>query len=194
MKSLAAKSALILPILLAACQQSGPARDDASEAATAEASDDPAAIGPDPAAPKSIIRAEIDTGPTEAPLIEPKQITVPYPAKGTRPDPDALALVDGLLAGSTFQTGGPITIWGHSDSRGSDADNLASSRRRADAMRKYLESKGVPARRIKVIALGESRPIAPNRKLDGSDDLEGRARNRRVDIRIDLPTPPPEAP
>jgi OOP family OmpA-OmpF porin len=186
MRGLAPRTAVFLPILLAACQ---PPHDDASEAATAEATESEA-----PPAPKSIIRAEVSPEPTEAPLIAPEQITVPFPAKGYRPDAAGFAVVDRLLAGPAFQTGGPITIWGHSDSRGSDRDNIASSRRRAETIARYLEHKGIPAKRITVIALGEARPIAPNRKLDGSDDPEGRAKNRRVDIRIDLPTVPPQAP
>jgi OOP family OmpA-OmpF porin len=35
-----------------------------------------------------------------------------------------------------------------------------------------------------VIGLGEDRPVAPNAHLDGSDDPEGRARNRRVEIEV----------
>jgi OOP family OmpA-OmpF porin len=38
---------------------------------------------------------------------------------------------------------------------------------------------------MRVIALGETRPIAPNAKPDGSDDSAGRARNRRVEIELD---------
>lgn len=197
MRGMSAKSALIVaPLLLAGCQPSEPSGDDASRAAAPDTLDDVAASNAPDDAPddtivkKSIIRAEVDTGPAEAPPLEPAQITVPFPARG---DPDAagLALVDGLIAGPAFKAGGPITIWGHSDSRGSDADNLAASRRRAEALRAYLEGKGIARGRITVIPLGESRPVAPNRKLDGSDDPEGRAKNRRVDIRVDLPSDRP---
>ena len=67
-----------------------------------------------------------------------------------------------------------------------------ASKKRAEAVAHYLEKHGVAKDRITVIALGEGRPIAPNAKLDGSDDPEGRARNRRVDISVtpgDLPEP-----
>ena len=54
-------------------------------------------------------------------------------------------------------------------------------------MRDYLESKDVAPDRISVIALGETRPIAPNANEDGSDNPEGRARNRRVEIEVQPP-------
>jgi OOP family OmpA-OmpF porin len=141
---------------------------------------------------KSIIRPDVDVAPEPAPTPEPTMLVVPFPASGAQPDDAGKALIDGLIAGELFRAGGPITIWGHSDSRGSDAQNLAASRRRAEAVETYLEEKGVPASRITVIPLGEARPIAPNRKLDGTEDPEGQARNRRVEIRVDVPPPPVE--
>ena len=141
---------------------------------------------------KSIIRPDVEMATEPAPAPEPTTIVVPFPASGAQPDDAGKALIDGLLAGDLFRAGGPITIWGHSDSRGTDAQNLAASRRRAEAVETYLEEKGVPASRITVIALGEGRPIAPNRKLDGSEDAEGQARNRRVEIRVDVPSPASE--
>lgn len=192
---LAPAALLAAPLLLAGCQPGQPTSDDATEAA---ATDAPRSVMAEPEADdtivkKSIIRAEVDAGPTDTPVLEPIQVVVPYPAKGAKPDDAGKALLDDLLTKPTFLAAGPITIWGHSDSRGSDAENLAASRRRAEAARDYLESKGVAKGRITVIPLGESRPIAPNRKLDGSDDPEGRAKNRRVEIKVDIPAPPPAA-
>ena len=131
--------------------------------------------------------------PPPKPPAEPVELTVPFPAKGAQPDPAGMALLDTLAADPVLALGGPITIWGHSDSSGSDASNLIASRKRAEAARDYLVKKGVAAERITVIALGEARPIAPNRKLDGSDDPEGRDKNRRVEIKVDLPKAAPAA-
>lgn len=183
------------PLLLAACQPAGQTDDTATEAAATDDAGDPvAAEAPDDIVKKSIIRAEVDTGPTEAPPIEPTQVVVPFPAKGGKPEDAGIAIVDGVLKAPAYLAGGPITIWGHSDSKGSDAENLAASRRRAEAVRDYLEGKGVAPERMTVVALGEANPVAPNRKPDGTDDLEGRAKNRRVEIRVDLPPPPPATP
>ncbi|PTT58114.1 OmpA family protein [Stenotrophomonas sp. HMWF022] len=144
-------------------------------------------------AKKSIIRPDVEPSPTPTPPAEPVELTVPFPAKGAQPDAAGIALLDTLAADPVLALGGPITIWGHSDSSGSDASNLIASRKRAEAARDYLVKKGVAAERITVIALGEARPIAPNRKLDGSDDPEGRDKNRRVEIKVDLPKAAPAA-
>ena len=64
-------------------------------------------------------------------------------------------------------------------------------------MRDYLVEKGVAKDRITLIAIGEGRPVAPNVREDGSDDPEGQAKNRRVDVTVALPTvmvPLPVAP
>lgn len=185
---------------LTACQPAGDrAANEAAEAPANLTAEGNAAM-PDNAmaveeeAKKSIIRPEIEPSPTPTPPAEPVERTIPFPAKGTQPDPAGLAQLDTLLADPVLTLGGPITIWGHSDSAGSDAVNLTASRKRAEAVRDYLVEKGVTAERITVIALGEARPIAPNRKLDGSDDPEGRDKNRRVEIKVDLPTPAPSPP
>lgn len=142
---------------------------------------------------KSIIRPDIEKLPAEAPVLKPQTLVVPFPVKGARPDETGIALIDGLIVSPVFQAGGPITIWGHSDSAGSDAANLTASRRRAETVSTYLQARGAAKARITVISIGEGRPIAPNRKLDGSEDTEGRRKNRRVEIRVDPPLPSPEA-
>jgi outer membrane protein OmpA-like peptidoglycan-associated protein len=68
---------------------------------------------------------------------------------------------------------------GHTDSIGSDAYNMKLSRRRADAVRSYLVSHGIPAKRIRVEAFGERNPVASN------DTADGRAQNRRVELNLD---------
>ena len=180
---------------ITACQPSRePAANEAAETpANVEAESNMAVSGNAVAAEepeevkKSIIRPDVEPSPTPTPPAEPVELTVPFPAKGAQPDPAGIALLDTLAADPVLALGGPITIWGHSDSSGSDASNLIASRKRAEAARDYLVKKGVAAERITVIALGEARPIAPNRKLDGSDDPEGRDKNRRVEIKVDLP-------
>ena len=53
-----------------------------------------------------------------------------------------------------------ITIEGHADERGTREYNIALSARRAAAVKAYLESRGVPAGRLKTIAFGKERPVA----------------------------------
>lgn len=78
-----------------------------------------------------------------------------------------------------------VSIEGHTDSKGSDAYNVSLSRRRAQAVRRALiEALGPDAPRLTTKGRGESQPVAPNTKPDGSDNPKGRALNRRVEIRI----------
>jgi len=80
-----------------------------------------------------------------------------------------------------------ILIEGHTDSKGSDEYNLALSQRRADSVKTWLVEKGgLSGASIATKGYGESKPVAPNTKPDGSDDPEGRAKNRRVEIYVTL--------
>jgi len=77
-----------------------------------------------------------------------------------------------------------VEIESHTDSKGSDQFNMKLSQRRAESVVNYLVSKGIDVKRLKAQGYGESKPIAPNENADGSDNPEGRARNRRTDFRI----------
>jgi len=80
---------------------------------------------------------------------------------------------------------GTVTITGHTDSKGEDAYNLDLSQRRAEAVTAWLRTQpGMSGRDFAVEGRGEAEPIAPNAKPDGTDDPEGRARNRRVTVDI----------
>ena len=70
-----------------------------------------------------------------------------------------------------------ILITGHTDSKGTDAYNMALGMRRAVAVRDKLLEFGLdPARIVGVESRGESQPIAPN------DTDEGRFQNRRIEF------------
>jgi len=69
-----------------------------------------------------------------------------------------------------------IVVEGHTDSVGSDENNRRLSQDRADAVRAFLVTKGVPSDRISSVGRGESTPIGDNKTPDG------RAMNRRVEI------------
>ena len=52
-----------------------------------------------------------------------------------------------------------VIVEGHADSRGSAEYNLALGSRRADAVKQYLVSLGIPATRITVISKGKEQPF-----------------------------------
>jgi len=71
-----------------------------------------------------------------------------------------------------------VDVYGHTDSTGSDAFNQTLSERRAQTVANYMMSRGVSQARIRWQGFGETMPIADN----GTE--QGRARNRRVEIKI----------
>ncbi len=71
-----------------------------------------------------------------------------------------------------------IDVYGHTDSTGSDAYNQTLSERRAQSVSSYLSTRGVQPARLATQGFGESQPVASNTSEDG------RAQNRRVEIRI----------
>ncbi len=71
-----------------------------------------------------------------------------------------------------------IVIEGDTDSTGSEEYNQDLSERRAESVALYSVELGVDAGRLQIIGLGETNPVAPN------DTLEGRQKNRRVEIAI----------
>ena len=71
-----------------------------------------------------------------------------------------------------------VDVYGHTDSTGSDAFNQTLSENRARTVLNYLVSRGVPAARVRSQGFGETLPVASN------DTVEGRAKNRRVEIKI----------
>ncbi len=74
-----------------------------------------------------------------------------------------------------------VRIVGHTDSTGSDAINNPLSLQRAQTVRDYLSTHGVPAQRMAIEGRGSREPLADN----ASD--AGRARNRRVEILLSEP-------
>jgi outer membrane protein OmpA-like peptidoglycan-associated protein len=79
----------------------------------------------------------------------------------------------------------PVLIEGHTDSKGTHPYNMTLSENRAASVKNWLvQNGGVSASRITTRGWGETMPVAPNKKPDGSDDPAGRQKNRRVEITI----------
>ena len=71
-----------------------------------------------------------------------------------------------------------IIAVGHTDSVGTDAYNQKLSIRRAEAVKAYLQAKGIEANRIYTEGKGEKQPV------DSNKTAAGRAKNRRVEIDV----------
>lgn len=97
---------------------------------------------------------------------------------------DAASILAGVVRDLQKAHAKRVLIVGHTDSIGTDAYNQQLSERRATAvlrhLRNHVGSKGV---RYAAAGRGEKDPVAANTKPDGSDNPDGRRKNRRVTIR-----------
>ena len=92
---------------------------------------------------------------------------------------DAKEAIDQLAASVSTTKGYIITVEGATDSIGGADYNYELSERRANAVIQYLAAeKNVPAYKIYLIGVGKDKPVESNKTSDG------RAKNRRVDIRL----------
>lgn len=71
-----------------------------------------------------------------------------------------------------------VDVTGHTDSTGSPTHNQQLSERRAGTVAEYLVAQGNNPKRFQVLGMGQTEPVASNATA------EGRAQNRRVEIRI----------
>jgi len=94
-------------------------------------------------------------------------------------EPRNFALLRRVLNAIALFPGAMIEVQGHTDSYGSDAQNLQLSIQRADAVRAYLlANSSLAPEDVTAVGLGETRPIASN------ETPEGREKNRRIDVII----------
>ena len=77
-----------------------------------------------------------------------------------------------------------VELSGHTDNKGSYQYNLVLSLNRAQAAYNWLIANGISKSRIKYTYYSFNKPIEPNQNPDGSDNPEGRAKNRRVEFKI----------
>jgi outer membrane protein OmpA-like peptidoglycan-associated protein len=89
--------------------------------------------------------------------------------------PEAMARLDAFAEKlKTENKNVYIEVQGHTDDKGDKATNYRLGEQRAEAVRRYLNQKGVALNRIGTISYGPDQPVAPN------SDETGRQQNRRV--------------
>jgi outer membrane protein OmpA-like peptidoglycan-associated protein len=93
-------------------------------------------------------------------------------------DPNTRTLLDDVVSELNDNPQIHVQIVGHTDAQGSDQYNLMLSDERARAVMDYLVESGISADRLTAIGMGEAEPIESN------DTAEGRALNRRVELKI----------
>ena len=131
--------------------------------------------------------AELKARPTPEQAISidlPADVLFDFDKADLRPDAAApLAKASELIKS---YPAAPLTVVGHTDSKGTDAYNDSLSLRRADAVAKALLRQ--TGRQALAEGRGKREPVAPNTTPDGRDDPPARQQNRRVQILIGMPT------
>ncbi|HYC87263.1 MAG TPA: OmpA family protein [Chryseosolibacter sp.] len=92
--------------------------------------------------------------------------------------PESFPELDRIADLMKEKSGMQIQIAGHTDATGPEQYNLVLSERRAKAVIKYLQSKGIEKERVNAVFFGESQPA------DTNNTKEGRRKNRRVEFKI----------
>ncbi len=100
-------------------------------------------------------------------------------AELSMPQPKLNEIATALMGNSQYSN---ITISGYTDRLGSEAYNMKLSQRRADAVKSYLVSRGVPASKLNTVARGESNPIVMCNNKNRVELIKCLEPNRRVEV------------
>ena len=76
-----------------------------------------------------------------------------------------------------------VSVDGHTDSKGTNEYNVRLSQRRADFVKSYMLQRGVKSNQLDESWHSENNPVAPN-EVNGEDFGLGRAKNRRVELKV----------
>ncbi|MFD1363262.1 OmpA family protein [Lentibacillus salinarum] len=116
-----------------------------------------------------------------AKLTLPEDILFDFDSSELRPEADKAI---NQLVQVIDTTDDEVTIVGHTDSKGEDSYNQELSENRANAVLEAFADEGVEKDRMAAEGKGASEPIAKNTNSDGSDNPEGRQKNRRVEVTV----------
>ena len=142
----------------------------------------PVVVAPPPAPPPPAVQAvEVIVSKCEERLRVGADFLFDFDRAELRPEADA-ALAQVAARISTASKA--VLIEGHTDAKGTESYNQGLSERRAGAVRVALVGRGLPGEWLRTRGLGKSYPVAPNQRADGSDDPDGRQKNRRVEVVI----------
>jgi outer membrane protein OmpA-like peptidoglycan-associated protein/tetratricopeptide (TPR) repeat protein len=137
---------------------------------------------PPPPAPKPEPQiVALEPPPTDGPIVLEN---IYYDFNMSYLQPASFPSLDRLVAMLKKYPAIVIELSAHTDSKGSNELNEKLSEARAKSCVDYLVGQGIDASRLQSKGYAATRPIAPNTNPDGSDNPEGRARNRRTEFRI----------
>ena len=123
--------------------------------------------------------------PVAAATAEPEETVISlasgatFELGGSTLSAEGKAEIAALIAQYEGKTADSVVIEGHTDSSGDAVFNQQLSEKRAEAVKAELVANGADPDKITTVGYGESKPIADN------GTREGRAKNRRVEIRVE---------
>lgn len=85
-------------------------------------------------------------------------------------------MLDEIFESAVVAEGLKLGVYGHTDNSGSDAVNIPLSEKRANAVKTYLQQKGIAPGRVEAKGYGSTKPVADN------STASGKSKNRRVEI------------
>lgn len=103
---------------------------------------------------------------------------VVFDAGGETVSADSFPILGQIVSFMKLDPNVTLVVEGHTDSTGSEVENLALSQRRADAVRSYLAEQGINEFRLEAQGRGDSNPVAENSTPAGRDQ------NRRIEFRL----------
>ena len=127
---------------------------------------------------KSDVEIEINPQLAQSSSLDPNtllNLQIEY-ATGASDVPDTIKPMLEQIADVLKDANRPFAINGHTDNVGMASENKFLSMARAEKIKDFLVSQGVPADQLSVAGFGDSKPIA-----DNTTDL-GRAKNRRIEF------------
>jgi cytochrome c553 len=133
-----------------------------------------------PAPALAIISAPVAVSDSYQILMEDKPVRIEgtnFDLGSTKLKKTAYSQLNGVVEFAVKQPDAKLEIIGYTDTSGLEKTNIKLSIARAEAVKKYLVKKGIPANRILVKGQGSANPLGDNKTK------EGRALNRRVEIR-----------
>ncbi|HLH78498.1 MAG TPA: OmpA family protein [Candidatus Binataceae bacterium] len=136
-------------------------------------------VVPPPAAPVVATAPEAPPPPPPPPPVQHERIVlrgVHFDFNKANIRPDAVPILDEAADILSKNPNVTVDVNGYCDAIGSFAYNLKLSQRRADAVARYLESKGIPSSRLVTHGYGKTHFVASNATA------AGRAQNRRVEL------------
>lgn len=118
-------------------------------------------------------------GPLQLKLNEQlAQKVIEFDTSSSRLRSDSSKLLDAIAALLKADSNARIEISGHTDGNGKEDKNVGLSKRRAEAVKKYLVSKGIKESRLTATGYGSAHPIADDSTFDGQ------RRNRRIEFSV----------